>query len=248
MKRLDKKPIKPTEPAGAFSDRLEEIARAVGGKRELAKAVNLSEAQLYRYLSGDSQPTLNVLINLAVAGNVNLDWLATGKGSKIVQEERLPKERVLRIESKQGELADFKLLEVFTKGSLPVSDKSKKKHSHDIPPICVHMPWMKYAVSKNADEVFLMEVMDDSMSPTFNVGDFILADPKINRSEYIDDGIYILADKDMAIIRRIQNVYGGKVEVSCDNPKRSDMQKIDRKSFHERDLVLGRVAWQGKRL
>lgn len=52
----------------------------LGGKRALAAACGVHEVQIYRYIRGENEPTASVLVAIARAANVNLEWLATGVG------------------------------------------------------------------------------------------------------------------------------------------------------------------------
>uniref|UniRef100_A0A1S7LL11 Putative Transcriptional regulator [similar to part of Mmc1_2302] n=1 Tax=Magnetococcus massalia (strain MO-1) TaxID=451514 RepID=A0A1S7LL11_MAGMO len=67
-----------TEKA-TLGKRIAEIANFVGGKKKLAKLAGISEAHLYRYISGKSQPTIGPLMEMSKAAGVTLDWLATGR-------------------------------------------------------------------------------------------------------------------------------------------------------------------------
>jgi transcriptional regulator with XRE-family HTH domain len=64
----------------AFIDRLQ-AAIGDGSARSFAQKAGLSPSALRSYLSGASDPTRKVLIAIASAGNVNVEWLATGVGS-----------------------------------------------------------------------------------------------------------------------------------------------------------------------
>lgn len=58
--------------------RIAQVAEAVGGKKKLSELIDISEAHLYRYISGKSQPTVGPLLAIARAANVSIDWLVTG--------------------------------------------------------------------------------------------------------------------------------------------------------------------------
>ncbi|MEG3640611.1 helix-turn-helix domain-containing protein [Magnetococcus sp. PR-3] len=58
--------------------RIAQVAEAVGGKKKLSEIIEISEAHLYRYISGKSQPTVGPLLAIAKAANVSMDWLVTG--------------------------------------------------------------------------------------------------------------------------------------------------------------------------
>lgn len=59
-------------------NRLAECAKKAGGKRALAQAAQISEAQLFRYFNGTEIP-VSRLIAIALAANVSPAWLLTGE-------------------------------------------------------------------------------------------------------------------------------------------------------------------------
>ncbi len=71
---------------GSLGKRIAAVADSVGGRRRLAYLAGISESQLYRYLSGQSQPTVVPLILIAQVGGVSLQWLATGEGNMHLSE------------------------------------------------------------------------------------------------------------------------------------------------------------------
>jgi transcriptional regulator with XRE-family HTH domain len=64
-----------------FADRLEELEKEFGSRRRLATAAGVAEGALQQYARG-SKPGLDILIKIARAANVNLEWLAAGFGEK----------------------------------------------------------------------------------------------------------------------------------------------------------------------
>ena len=64
---------------GGFADRLR---AAIGheSERSFARRAQVSHSSLGQYLKGASEPTRPGLIRMAAAAEVNLDWLATGRG------------------------------------------------------------------------------------------------------------------------------------------------------------------------
>ncbi|MCP5405075.1 MAG: methyltransferase domain-containing protein [Pseudomonadaceae bacterium] len=63
----------------AITGRLAHCAKVMGGKRALAKAAGLSEAQLFRYLNGASDMAVSRLTAIAEAAKVSPGWLLTGE-------------------------------------------------------------------------------------------------------------------------------------------------------------------------
>lgn len=65
-----------------FSERLKHIITAVGTSgREFAARAGIGYSTLHNYLHAVSSPTLDNLVLLAKAGNVSVEWLATGQQS-----------------------------------------------------------------------------------------------------------------------------------------------------------------------
>jgi transcriptional regulator with XRE-family HTH domain len=64
-----------------LGERVIEVARRVGNKKALARLVNVSEVQIYRYINGENVPSVSVLVDMSEAAGVDLTWLATGRGS-----------------------------------------------------------------------------------------------------------------------------------------------------------------------
>lgn len=71
-------------------ERLEMCIEAVGGKRHLARMIGVSEAQLYRYLKGDSEPSASRIALIAEKSQVDAGWLLTGNEPGTSNNVRLP--------------------------------------------------------------------------------------------------------------------------------------------------------------
>lgn len=58
--------------------RMQAVASKAGGKRALAKALGISESQLFRYFRQANEPPLSVLMRMADVGQMPLPWLLSG--------------------------------------------------------------------------------------------------------------------------------------------------------------------------
>lgn len=65
-----------------FTERLSACVERAGGKRALATAALISEAQLFRYLNGESDVPSDRLVAIAKAAKVDAGWLLTGDGDQ----------------------------------------------------------------------------------------------------------------------------------------------------------------------
>ncbi|ELY3732085.1 LexA family transcriptional regulator [Cronobacter sakazakii] len=65
-----------------FSERLKHVIAALGTTgREFSKRAGIGYSTVHNYMHGSSSPTLDNLVLLAKAGNVSIEWLATGQQS-----------------------------------------------------------------------------------------------------------------------------------------------------------------------
>jgi transcriptional regulator with XRE-family HTH domain len=71
-----KHPSSPSE----LGCRLAAVAKSVGSQSRAADLMGVSLSQFKRYVAGDNQPTFETVANLSLSANLNLDWLAFGRG------------------------------------------------------------------------------------------------------------------------------------------------------------------------
>ncbi len=64
-----------------LGDRLQACIERVGGKRAMCNATLISEAQLFRYINGDTDVPSERIVMIAKAAGVDPGWLLTGEGS-----------------------------------------------------------------------------------------------------------------------------------------------------------------------
>ncbi|MBW9402073.1 helix-turn-helix domain-containing protein [Leclercia sp. EC_58] len=95
------------ESVEQFSERLKSIVPS-GTGRDFAKKAGIGYSTVHNYLQAVSSPTLENLVLLAKAGDVSVEWLATGKEfSKTTSTDQV--EKLLKIPFIDGE--DFLLLD-----------------------------------------------------------------------------------------------------------------------------------------
>jgi len=68
--------------------RINAIAEKAGGKKALAEKAGISESQLHRIVSGESQAKIETVALMARVGQVSIEWLATGSSTLAVGEVR----------------------------------------------------------------------------------------------------------------------------------------------------------------
>ncbi|GAA4015724.1 hypothetical protein GCM10022280_13150 [Sphingomonas swuensis] len=104
--------------------------------------------------------------------------------------------------------------------------------------------WLRRLTQAAAEELSLVQVEGDSMSPTLLPGDDILVD-RSDLAERLRDGLYVLRVDDMLMVKRVTvHPVRGRITVQSDNPSYADWPDL---SLAEINLV-GRVIWTGRRV
>lgn len=211
-----------------LGSRIAQVAKLVGGKKVLAQRTSISESQLYRYISGQSQPTAQPLTEIAAAGDVSLDWLINGVGEN----------PLTSVETKKGQTksvrtsTEIPFIQEPKENEYEVSDSSIKYRfktswlgRQDIDPLALRMH----------------EIVGDSMLPTMSHGDIVVIDTM--QKDIMTDSLFAFLVKGNVVVRRVKFLMDGSLVLSSDN-RNYDTEAIDRADIIDLD-VLGRVVWAG---
>lgn len=209
-----------------FARRLRQIIAKVGNASTLARRVGISNSALTRYLAG-SEPSRRVLIALADAADVSLEWLIRGSGrAQPWAPNDLPKSMTtLPLYRLAGQDAG-----VFG-DQRPTIFRAQAFCSE----------WLRDQ-DLDSEHLAAMRMPGDAMRPTLSAGDIILIDTR--RNDITDGRIHLVTDHTRnVLLRRLQIHIGGKVRVLADNP---DYQETTVDA--EQLTVLGLVVWRGAML
>jgi phage repressor protein C with HTH and peptisase S24 domain len=200
----------------------------LGSVVAVAKAVGVSDNAIYKWLAGRGQPSVPNLVALARAARVSIEWLATGEESKQSAQAVtravehgdfifMPRNRIRTASGRDGILRSDQVVDS----------------------IAFRAEWVKRRLSTESRDLLLIEVVGDSMAPTVEDGDLILAD--LAEPRFRQDGIYLLRHDSGLAVKRIQRRPDGKLLIRSDNPKYEAM-------VVPTVNVIGRVIWTGGRV
>ena len=209
----------------AFRSRLTQVIHSFGSVVALATAVGVSDNAIYKWLSGRGQPSVANLVSLARAGRVSVEWLATGaeappgrRRSKRAVEHGdfifMPRNRMRFSSGRGGTLSSEQVVDS----------------------IAFRAEWVKRVLHAESRDLILIEVVGDSMAPTIEDSDLIVAN--LAEPRFRQDGIYLLRHDSGLTVKRIQRRPDGKLMMRSDNPKYETMVVATVK-------VIGRVIWIG---
>jgi phage repressor protein C with HTH and peptisase S24 domain len=110
-------------------------------------------------------------------------------------------------------------------------------------PMSFDRRWLRELVGSDLDQLSIIRLRGDSMSPTLLDGDDILVN-RADGAERLRDGIYVLRLDDVLMVKRLAiNPMSRRVTVSSDNPAYPSWPDCQPQLIS----VIGRVAWGGRR-
>ncbi len=209
----------------AFRSRLTQVIHSFGSVVTLATAMGVSDNAIYKWLAGRGQPSVANLVALARAGRVSLEWLATG--SEAAQSAQASARAV-----EHGDFIFMPRSRIRFSGGREGILRSEQV----VDSVAFRAEWIKRTLNAEPRDLILIEVVGDSMAPTVEDSDLILAN--LAEPRFRQDGIYLLRHTGGLAVKRIQRRPDGKLLVRSDNPKYEAMVVSS-------VSIIGRVVWIG---
>jgi phage repressor protein C with HTH and peptisase S24 domain len=187
----------------------------------------------------------------AIATGCSLDWLVLGQGQ--MQKRTKPesgfetKPRVQEATGEYGDLVNIKrggrevsFVLVPRYGAVASAGPGRvagEAAETALGEIAFEAAWMRAAFGRAGSGFALLDVRGTSMEPTLWDGETILVD--LQSTEVVSGGLYVLRDGEDVLVKRLQRMIGGGVEVVSDNPNFRSQAVAD----PEQLTVIGRVVW-----
>lgn len=175
-----------------FSERLKSIV-PTGSGREFAKRAGIGYSTFHNYLQAISSPTLDNLVLLAKAGNVSVEWLATGK--------------------EFGNVA-LKTLKEIENGSvckIPFY-KENKFLFLDVEALSTNLA--------NTEHLAALRVDTDVMEPTFTVGSLLVIDQ--SKTHLKESKVFVMRKGSSYLYKRVQIISDG-YSLNSDNDRYNEI-------------------------
>ncbi|AWX15584.1 phage repressor [Mergibacter septicus] len=188
----------------------------------LAQKVNVSQQSIQKILTGETRNPKYIL-EIAAALDVDPNWLKTGEGD--IPNFANSYETQAEIQDKAIKIDLLDISASAGNGTFVSSDVievvSSIEYTQDF--------FTKTFHKKEAQNIKLINVKGDSMSPTLECGDLIFVDISIQK--YDGDGIYIFSYGETLFVKRLQ-MAGDKLFVLSDN-KSYEKWDITEKNFYK---------------
>lgn len=173
------------------------LALQISGKSktDLWKGCGISSGTVTTWVKGPNQTISGVnLMKAAKILGVNPDWLASGYGE--MQSNLSP------------EAAELKVL---TLDLAPVAP------DYPFRSIKMNLDWIQSSIGRvSANDLSIISVPDDAMSPTLSRNDLLLIDRSVNTLN--NDGIYLISTPAGPFLKRINKNLDGSLTIKSDNP------------------------------
>ncbi|EON15243.1 MULTISPECIES: LexA family transcriptional regulator [Pandoraea] len=205
-----------------FIARLRLLIERAGNASALVRQAGISPSGFQKYLGG-AEPSRRVLMALAEAGGVTLEWLITGRGAmEAAVRDSWPENHLTLLPLYRGDDADCAVPQVMPEKLVQLAFCQEWLARHGYDP--AHLATMR--------------VEGNAMSPTFRTGDTLVVDRQV--ASPADGEVYVLRDGGDLLIKRLQRQLGGMVSLTSDNARYAPIQ-----APLESLNIVGRVIWRG---
>lgn len=206
-----------------MGDRLRAV-RGETSQADFAAELGVHKNSVGFYERGKVEPSASFLVRLAQCRPVDLHWLLTGH----------------RRSAAPAATADPALVTV---PRYSVTASAGAGAANDQEEIIDHIAFSRDYLRRSHENLALIEVTGESMSPTISHGDLIL----IDRTAPLRDGfIYVIAADGDLLCKRILKLATGGIILKSDNPAYPDHQLPPDQA---RTLnILGQVIWHARHL
>ncbi|WP_063812497.1 XRE family transcriptional regulator [Burkholderia cepacia] len=230
-------------PANGIESRIDEMCRQIGGRGAAAAVAGVSDDMLRRYIRGDSKPTFEVIAKLARAAGVSLDWVATGDGNGAQRDAVQPQPCVVDTLGNPVDLEEFVFIprynvKVAAGHGQAITDEAPK-HT-----MAFRRYWIENYLHAAPTNLSVLSVKGDSLQGVLNDRDVIL----IDRSQTSGAaGLYVLRIDGDVIVKTLQRLPDGILEVSSANPAYKPFT-VNMAKPPSDFAIIGRVVWFGRQV
>ena len=228
-----------------LEQRIDEACRLIGDRAAAATAAGVSEDMLRRYIRGDSKPGFEVVVNLARAACLDLNWLAYGEESCAVRGQARTLPSVVDTLGQPVDLEEFVFIPRYEidaaagHGAWPEDESPRFS-------MAFRRYWIENHLRADPAQLSVITVKGDSMEGVLNNRDIILINHADNKPA---DGIYVLRIDGDLIVKRIQRLPGSRLELKSANDAYTPFSiNLNDLSDNGHVSIIGRVVWFARQI
>lgn len=218
-----------------LGSRIEAVADALGLRKDAARIADISPDQLARYISGEGEISFTPVARMAAAAGFSLDWVWHGGPNPKAAPSNL-------VEQNKPDYAYIPLYDVrAAAGHGKVVDAEPV-----IDVLAFRSEWLRQELQAQPGDVRLIFVAGDSMEPDLHGGDIVMID--IRDTGASADGFYVMRMNGTLLVKQLQRLPGGVIEVSSRNSAyKSYTIDPEKEESSNGFAIIGRVVWACRR-
>ena len=219
-----------------FGARVKKVRKELGMiQKDFAAPIGITSAYISDIEKGKKYPSAPILQVIAATHQINRTWLETGNGPMFAWHQN--KETKLTPKQLEAQSHD-------DYAYLPAC-KKEGKPDEIVDNLAFKKEWLISELRLNPKNLYLMNVEDDSMILSLNLGDLVLVNHQ--ESKVDRDGTYAVRMDGSLFIKRLQRLPGNQVKVSSQN-KVYEPFTVDLNQQAGDFIIIGRVVWAGEKM
>lgn len=226
-----------------FHSRLRIILDKFRSVNAFANAAGISPSGLNRLLDG-GYPTLPILVALAKAGDVSVEWLSTGGEQVSASLPTKMDSTSLTVTDVKGNEVDLDEFVFVPRYNIAAAAGFGAWNDDETPMFTVSFRryWVTNHLKADPSKLSVISVYGDSMEGILNDKDIIL----INHDDREPrEGIYVLRIDGQLIVKRVQRLPGSILRITSTNPAYEPFS-VDMNNVLGDFAVVGKVVWYGR--
>jgi phage repressor protein C with HTH and peptisase S24 domain len=245
-----------------FASRMQEVVDILGSVSELSRRVEVAYPTASKWVKEGAEPSTTNLIKIAHVAQVEIKWLATGKGPKFSQKSANGIVNYhAEVSNPQaantndiGEaiggynnplhtvyVGDYAFIPVY---STQDPNDLAATEGKAICTIAFNRNWLENSLNVDPQKLSTLIVKDDSMTGVLNDGDHVL----INHSKKAGgDGLYVLRIGKNILIKRTQLKPNNQLLITSANSVYEPFT-IDLADTEQNFEIIGKVEWFGRKI
>ncbi|VUS85443.1 XRE family transcriptional regulator [Klebsiella spallanzanii] len=226
-----------------FHSRLRIILDKFRSVNAFANVAGISPSGLNRLLDG-GYPTLPILVALAKAGDVSVEWLSTGGEQVSASLPTKMDSTSLTVTDVKGNEVDLDEFVFVPRYNIAAAAGFGAWNDDETPMFTVSFRryWVTNHLKADPSKLSVISVYGDSMEGILNDKDIIL----INHDDREPrEGIYVLRIDGQLIVKRVQRLPGSILRITSTNPAYEPFS-VDMNNVLGDFAVVGKVVWYGR--
>lgn len=225
-----------------FKERLAFLWKDEARQAKIAADIDMTIAGFSRIWNDGGLPKSETLKKIKQLKGCSIDWLLTGEG------EPFPDSGTHKAKASDtlGNPVDIDEFVFVPRYDIQAAAGHGQLVGDEKPvfTMAFRRYWIENYVTRDTQKLSVISVKGDSMEGVLNDGDSIL----INHGETVPrDGLYVLRINENLLVKRLQLMPGGIVNVISANEAYPTFE-IDLKNTSEDFAVIGRVEWFGRNI